>query len=34
MSLLGYYFKIDRARPIRDFDVSSPKWYISIGVDF
>jgi hypothetical protein len=34
MSLLGYYFKIDKARPIRDFNVSSPKWYISIGVDF
>lgn len=34
MSLLGYYVKIDRARPIRDFKVGSPRWYISIGVDF
>lgn len=34
MSFLGYYLKIDRAKPIRDFKIGSPRWYISIGVDF
>ena len=34
MSILGYYLKVDRARPIRDFSVGSPKWHVSIGVDF
>jgi len=34
MSIAGYYLKVDRARPIRDFAVGSPRWHISIGVDF
>ena len=34
MSLLGYFVKIDRARPIRDFQVGNPRWHFSIGVDF
>ncbi|MCP4457472.1 MAG: translocation protein TolB [Cytophagales bacterium] len=34
MSIAGYYLKVDRARPIRDFEVGNPHWYISIGVDF
>lgn len=34
MSVLGYFLKIDRALPIRDFKIHDPKWYFSIGVDF
>ena len=34
MSLAGYYLKIDRARPIRDFFRGNAQWYISIGMDF
>ncbi len=34
MSFLGYFLKLDRALPVRDFNVTAPKWYISIGVDF
>ena len=34
MSLAGYYLKIDRARPIKDFSRGSARWYFSIGIDF
>jgi hypothetical protein len=33
-TFLGYYLKIDRAKPIRDFEVGGTRWYISLGVDF
>lgn len=32
--LLGYYMKFDMAWPIEDYDVGSPKFYLSLGYDF
>lgn len=32
--LLGYYMKFDVAWPIEDYEVKSPKFYITLGYDF
>ncbi len=32
--LLGYYLKVDVARPIRDFQVGSTRFYFTLGLDF
>ena len=32
--LLGYYLKFDVAWPIEDFEVGSPKFYLTLGYDF
>lgn len=32
--LLGYYLKFDVAWPIEDYDVGSPKFYLTLGYDF
>lgn len=32
--LFGYYMKFDLAWPIEDYDVSDPKFYITLGYDF
>ncbi len=32
--LLGYYMKFDMAYPIEDYQVSGPKYYVSLGYDF
>ncbi len=32
--LLGYYVKVDVARPIHDFQVGATRVYVSIGLDF
>ena len=33
-ALLGYYLKIDYARPIEDFELKSAKFTLSLGLDF
>ena len=33
-ALLGYYLKIDYARPIEDFEIKSAKLTLSLGLDF
>lgn len=32
--LMGYYAKFDVARPIRDFELGSYRFYVSVGLDF
>ena len=32
--LLGYYVKFDVAYPIEDYEVTGPKYYVSLGYDF
>ena len=32
--LLGYYLKFDVAWPIEDYEVGSPKFYLTLGYDF
>jgi hypothetical protein len=32
--LLGYYMKFDMAYPIEDYEVLSPRFYVSLGYDF
>lgn len=32
--LLGYYLKLDMARPIRDSDIGSFRFYLTLGLDF
>jgi outer membrane protein assembly factor BamA len=32
--LLGYYLKFDVAWPIEDYEIGSPKFYLTLGYDF
>ncbi len=32
--LLGYYLKVDVAKPIRDFEVGKARFYFTLGLDF
>ncbi|XOV93235.1 MAG: translocation protein TolB [Bacteroidota bacterium] len=32
--LLGYYLKVDVAKPIRDFEVGKTRFYFTLGLDF
>jgi outer membrane protein assembly factor BamA len=33
-ALLGYYLKLDYARPLEDFEIKSAKFTLSLGLDF
>ena len=33
-ALLGYYLKLDYARPVEDFEIKSAKFTLSLGLDF
>jgi outer membrane protein assembly factor BamA len=32
--MLGYYMKVDLAWPVENFEVQSPRWFITLGFDF
>lgn len=33
-TMLGYYVKIDVAWPVKNYEVSNPRWFITLGFDF